>query len=232
MVHAVQSEKKVSMKIASKLVWLIIAAPAVYLAIIWKELPATIAIHFDLYGNPDRYGSKKELILLVAIIVGVNMLVYLLLTNIHRFDPKKSAVENKGRLSRIAFATALFMSALLVLIIYSTKKGGFDDISIGLIFSGVGLLFAVIGNYMPNMKPNYFAGMRLPWTLENPENWRKTHALAGRLWFGGGLLIAVVCLFTPPLMSIIFFFVVMLMITIIPGVYSYRLHKKNKNANQ
>jgi uncharacterized membrane protein len=219
-------------KFLSNTAWLVIAVPLVYLVIIWNDLPATIALHFDLHGNPDRYGNKKELFLMIAIISVVNILVYLLLTNIHRFDPKKGAVDNKGRLSRIAFATSLFMSALLVLIIYSTKKGGFTDISIGLIFSGIGLLFAVIGNYMPNMKPNYFAGMRLPWTLENPENWRKTHALAGRLWFAGGLIIAVVCLFTKPVLSIILFFTITIIITVIPCVYSYRLYKKNKLVKQ
>jgi uncharacterized membrane protein len=218
--------------ILSNMAWVIILAPAVYLAIVWAQLPSTIALHFDLNGNPDRYGSKRELIVMIAIISVVNCLVYLLLTNIHRFDPKKKAVENKERLSRIAMATSIFLSALLILIIHSTRKGGFEDISIGLILSGVGLLFAVIGNYMPNLKPNYFAGMRLPWTLENPDNWKKTHALAGRLWFAGGLFIAAVCLFLPPLLSFIIFAAITLIITVIPCVYSYRLFKKSKMVGQ
>ena len=94
--------------------------------------------------------------------------------------------------------------------------------------SGTGLLFAVIGNYLPNLKPNYFAGLRLPWTLENADNWRKTHALAGKLWFAGGLFLAAICLFLPTVIAIITFFVVMTVITIIPCVYSYRLYKAQK----
>ena len=164
---------------------------------------------------------------LTAILIGVNILVYFLLTNIYRIDPKKYAADNKDRLRRIAFAVVIFMSALLSLIIYSSTQGNIK-LDAGIIFSGTGLLFAVIGNYLPNLKPNYFAGLRLPWTLENADNWRKTHALAGKLWFAGGLFLAAICLFLPTVIAIITFFVVMTVITIIPCVYSYRLYKAQK----
>lgn len=210
--------------IISKLVWLIIIAPAIYLAIIWNQIPDTVAMHYDLQGNPDRFGSKRELIGLTTILIAVNILVYLLLTNIYRIDPKKYAADNKDRLRRIAFAVSIFMSALLVFIIYSSTQSNLK-LNAGIILSGVGLLFAVLGNYLPNLKPNYFAGLRLPWTLENPENWKKTHALAGRLWFASGLFLAAICLFLPAAVAIIVFFVVMIVITIIPCIYSYRIYK-------
>lgn len=213
--------------VISKLVWLVIIAPAVYLAIIWDRIPDTVAMHYDLKGNPDRFGSKKEMIWVTAIIMGVNLLVYLLLTNVHRFDPKKYASDNKDRLRRIAFAVSIFMSALLTFIVYNSTRGN-TKLDAGIVFSAVGLLFAVIGNYFPNLKPNYFAGLRLPWTLENAENWKRTHALAGRLWFAGGLFLAAICLFLPTVAAIIIFFVVMCVITIIPCVYSYRIYKSQK----
>ncbi|HEV7780780.1 MAG TPA: DUF1648 domain-containing protein, partial [Chitinophagaceae bacterium] len=109
--------------ILSKIVWPIIAAPVIYLAIIWNELPPVIAVHFDLHGNPDRFGSKKELIGVAAILIVMNLFVYFLLTNIHRIDPKKRAGENKERMKRIAFAVTVFLSALLCVIIYSSTQG-------------------------------------------------------------------------------------------------------------
>lgn len=231
MVPAIQNEKEIIMnKILKTIIWPVMAAPAVYLAIAWKQMPERVAVHFDLKGNADRFGSKNELLTMTIILTVVNMLVYLLLANVYRIDPKKNAADNKPRLFRIAFAVGLFMAAVVCLIIYSASSGNLKFNS-GLILAGVGLLFAFIGNYMPNMKPNYFAGLRLPWTLENPDNWRKTHQLAGRLWFTGGLFLAVICLFTPPLIAIIIFFVVMTIITVIPGVYSYRLYKKQKTLN-
>ncbi len=214
-----------------KLVWVVVIAPVIYLLIVWNKLPEQVAMHYDLYGKPDRYGSKKELIGLSAVIAGMSIFVYFLLTNIYRIDPKKYAAENKERLRRIAFAVVVFMSALLVVIIYSSLSGAVK-FTTGFIFSGTGLLFAVIGNYMPNLKPNYFAGLRLPWTLENPENWKKTHQLAGRLWFAGGILLAIVCLFLTPVAAIIVFSVVMLTITIIPAVYSFKVYRKQKRETQ
>jgi len=231
MVLTIQIEKKVIMKnIFTKLVWIIAVAPVIYLAAVWKQLPEKVAMHYDLHGNPDRYGNKKELIVLVAILLAVNVFVYFLLTNIYRIDPKKYASENKERLRRIALAVVVFISAIIFLIVYSSRQGSIN-LSMGLIFSAVGLLFAFIGNYMQNMKPNYFAGFRLPWTLENAENWKKTHALGGKLWFAGGLFLGVVCLFTPPLASIIVFFTVMMILVIIPCVFSYRLYKQQKKTN-
>jgi uncharacterized membrane protein len=213
--------------ILAKLLWPVVIAPAIYLAFVWNRLPARIALHFDLRGNPDRYGNKQELIGLTVILIAINIFVYFLLTNIYRLDPKRYAAENKERLRRIAFAVAVFLSAILFAIIYSSIAGSTKPL-MGFIFSGLGLLFAIIGNYLPNLKPNYFAGLRLPWTLEDPDNWKKTHAMAGKLWFAGGLLLAIICLFTPPVASIVVFFIVMAIITIIPCVFSYRLFKQGK----
>ena len=205
--------------------WLIMAVPAIYLAIIWEKLPEKVAMHFDWQGNPDRIAPKDELILFIAILTAVNIGVYLLLRNMHRFDPRKNADANKSRLEPIAFAVSVFISGICCLMIYSSKKGSIE-LSIGLILSATGLLFAVIGNYMTNMKPNYFAGFRLPWTLEDSDNWKKTHLLGGRLWFAGGLLIAITCLFLPFAAGLVVFITVMTVITVIPCVYSYRLFKR------
>lgn len=210
-----------------KIIWLIIAAPAVYLALVWNKLPEKVAIHYDLKGKPDEYGSKSELLLMVVILIVMNAVTYLILTNMYRIDPKKYAAENKDRLRSIAFAVSTFLAAVLFLIIYSGLEGSIE-IRMGMIFAGVGLLFAVIGNYMPNMKPNYFAGLRLPWTLENEDNWRKTHRLAGKLFFAGGLTLAIICLFTPPVASIVIFFTGTLVIVIIPCIYSYKIYKRQK----
>jgi len=217
-------------KFLNRVVWLIIIAPAIYLLWVWKKIPGTVALHFDLSGKPDRFGDKNELLTTIIGLAGMSAVVYLILINIYRIDPKKYAAENKGRLRRLAFGVVVFISTLLCMIIYSGSKGNIR-FNIGLMLAGIGLLFAFIGNYMHNIKPNYFAGFRLPWTLENEENWKKTHALAGKLWFAGGLFLAIVCLFLPSKLATIVFFSVMIVITIIPAVYSYQMFSKTKKIN-
>ncbi len=208
-----------------KIVWLFIIAPAVYLAITWDSLPETIAMHFNLKGDIDRYGSKNELAIMIMILIAVNAVVYLLLPQVYRIDPKRYAAENKGRLFRIAFAVAVFTAAVLCLVIYSSIHGNIK-FTMRFILAGVGLMLAVVGNYIYNIKPNYFAGIRLPWTLNDDENWKKTHLLGGKLLFGGGLLIAVICLFSSFTFSMISLFTILFFVIITTCIYSYRLYKK------
>ena len=211
------------------LIWPIAAAPLLYLAANWSRLPETIAMHFDLEGNPDRYGDKKELLIMTIVLSAMSAGIYFLLSNIYRIDPKKAAAENKDRLKRMGFILGVFMSAITCFIIYSSVKGGFEG-SIKYVFAAIGVLYAILGNYMHTIKPNYFVGFRLPWTLNSEENWRKTHLLGGKLWFVGGLVIAIVCLAVPNFVSAIAFFILTAIMVFIPIIYSYRLFQAEKQA--
>jgi len=217
--------------ILRKAVWPIILIPAVYLALIWNRLPEKVALHFDLKGEPDRMGTRNELLITATLLIVMNAVVYLILTNIYRIDPKKYAAENKSRLYRIAFASSLFLSVVLCMIIYSSSHGNIK-FSMSIMLAALGLFFAFIGNYLPNLKPNYFAGIRVPWTLENEDNWRKTHALAGKLWFGGGIFLAIICLFLKPTAAIVVFFSFMTLIVVIPILYSYVLYRNQKQLSK
>jgi len=229
MVTSNQNKKQITMdKLLKRIVWLFIIAPSAYLAIVWNTVPSTVPLHANLSGVIDQYGSKSELVTMTLILTVANVLVYLLLPQVYRIDPRRFAPENKSRLHRIAFAVSVFIAAVLGQIIYSSIH---EDMTLAtrFILPGAGLLIAVVGNYIYNIKPNYFAGIRLAWTLENNENWRKTHLLGGKLMFGGGLVIAITCLFTPFPVSMIILFAILCLIIVITCMYSYRLYKKMSN---
>jgi uncharacterized membrane protein len=217
-------------RLLNRIVWIIILIPSIYLAIVWKKLPEKIAMHFDIRGNADKYDSKNEFLLFIGIMLIVSAGIYLLLTNIYRIDPKRNAADNRGRLQKIAFAVIAFLTAIECFVIYIGSQGSLK-LNIHFMFALIGVFWAVIGNYMNNIKPNYFAGFRLPWTLENEDNWRYTHHLASKLWFIGGLVIAVVCIFTSTAVSITVFLLISLSIIIIPIVSSYLYYKKQKSLN-
>jgi len=215
-------------KFLNRTVWLVVVIPMIYLALVWNSLPDKIAMHFDLHGNADQFDSKNEFLWFMMIMAVVSIGMYLLLTNVWRIDPKKYAAENKGRLQKIAFAVVVFMAATECFVIYIGTQGSLK-LNFRLVFAMIGILWAVIANYMYNLKPNYFAGFRLPWTLENEENWKRTHHLASKLWFAGGLLIAAICIFASTTVSIIAIFSILSTITVIPIVYSYRFYRKQKS---
>ena len=88
----------------------------------------------------------------------------------------------------------------------------------------VGLLFLILGNYLPKIRQNRTMGIKLPWTLQSEENWNRTHRLAGFLWVAGGLLLILLTLLG--LGSTWVYAAVTAAMVLIPGFYSWELHRK------
>jgi uncharacterized membrane protein len=219
-------------KLLNLTAWVAILAPGVYLINSWNNLPEKVPMHFDFQGNPDRYGSKTELVTLVFFLTVMTIAIYLFFPLIYKIDPKKSAPENKARLKKMGFAITLLLSFMTFFIIYSSRIGSIS-LNMNLLVAVLGAFWCILGNYMFNLKPNYFAGIRLPWTLHDEENWKETHRLAGKLWFGGGILILLLAFLLPPKVALIVFVCITMIITFIPMVYSYMLYRqKQKNTPQ
>ena len=79
---------------------------------------------------------------------------------------------------------------------------------------------------MNTIKPNYFIGIRTPWTLENPEVWKKTHRIGSKLWVVGGLIMILNAVFIPVSYSQIIFYITVALIALVPIVLSYIYFKK------
>jgi uncharacterized membrane protein len=88
----------------------------------------------------------------------------------------------------------------------------------------MGFLMMVLGNYMPKCAPNYTVGIRLPWTLHDEENWRRTHRFAGFLWMIGGILLLPAALLSTMWVT----FAVVLVLTLLPVVYSFLLYLRTR----
>jgi len=202
---------------------LIISIPFLYLGFIWDSLPETVPIHWNSKGQIDNWGPKSTLILVTSLLT---ILMYGLLTIIQFIDSKKK-IQNMGtKYYNLKFFIILFMSALAIFILYSVKKQTIANPN--LILMIIGGLFVVLGNYMKTIKANYFIGIRTPWTLENETVWKKTHILAGKLWFVGGLAIIICCFIFDRELSSTLFIGITLIISLIPVLYSYFSFKKLK----
>lgn len=212
------------------LVLIISVLPLIYLAFIWNTIPDIIPVHANINFEVDRTGNKNNLWLISGMLSGISQLVYVLLINIKKLDPKMKNTFPSPFFGRIAVVIVVFFSILNFIVIIGLAAKNMELLGV-LLFPLLGLLFAFIGNYMHSIKPNYFAGMRLPWTLSSDYNWRKTHQLAGKLWFWGGLIIFCITIFTPTKFDFVLFIFVISVLTIIPGIYSYRLFKVERSKN-
>jgi uncharacterized membrane protein len=210
-------------------VLVITSIPWIYLLGIWNSLPERIPVHFGINGAPDKYGAKNEIFLWPAICTALSILVYLLLTNIYKLDPKRSAPKLSGTFLKIAMVVVVFISCITIIVLSWTVKQ--HTIGLNLFLVMMGLLLAYVGNVMHSIKPNYFAGFRVPWTLENEENWKATHLLGGKIWFAGGILIAILALFIKPIIMFFIMLCIVMVMLIIPTVYSYRMFARSKHTN-
>jgi uncharacterized membrane protein len=201
--------------------------PLFYLASVYPFLPTTVAIHFNLEGKPDGFGEKSTLIFTTLLLDAVGLGTYFLMKYIPQIDPKKSAGQSPVMLNKIGLTILVFMGILNMIIIESSFNSSFNGTKYMLPL--MGLLFAFLGNYMHNIKPNYFAGFRTPWALENSENWKATHLLAGKLWVLGGLLVAILSLVLPTVTGWIIFTSITVIISIVPFIFSYLYYKKQQS---
>jgi len=210
------------------ILWILIAIPFIYLAMVWKNLPEQVATHFDLKGNPNGWSNKTNLPYIIGA-MGIGS--YLLMLLIPYFDPKKKIVQMGEKYYSLRLMLTLFMSALSFYLLYVSNKGVINP---NLLIALIGAFYVVLGNYLQTVKPNYFIGIRTPWTLENEEIWRKTHGLGGKLWLIGGLVTILIAFFTKnnSLLAITFG-TVTAVISLVPVIFSYlefrKINKNNEN---
>ena len=159
---------------------------------------------------------------MLFMLVGITYIIFFVIPFI---DPKQKLQNIGNKLNNLRMILTLFMSGLALFILYSVEQKNSKP---GFVFAIIGLLFAFLGNYFKTIKPNYFIGIRTPWTLENEEVWKKTHLMGGKLWFIGGLLMALTFVL-PNEMQLYTFLGITAVISIVPIVYSYLEFKKIKN---
>jgi len=207
---------------------LILLLPIAYAFYVLPDLPAQIPTHFGINGNPDAWGSKETIFLAPGILCGVGLFLFILFQNLGKVDPKFSQnPDNSAVFTDLSYGITGFLSILAIMIVEASSNPAFQLDRY--LFSFIGISFAIFGKYMPRLQPNYFAGFRLPWTLENPANWKYTHELAGTFWFYGGLLQALLCFWTSGPYAFAIFMSILLVQILVPIIFSYNFYRKNKN---
>ena len=196
---------------------LICLLPMLVGALVYSRLPEQVATHFDLQGNPDGWSSRPFAVFgLPGILLAVNLLIPFAL----QADPKHKNMS--GALVNIVIWTVPVISLLCSGLTLGRALG--YDLRIEMVLPVfMGVLFILIGNYLPKTKQSYTMGIKLPWTLASEENWNRTHRLAGFLWVLGGVYFIVMSFIG---WSLIAFLIPLAVMVFVPMVYSYLLYRK------
>ncbi|MGB5358629.1 MAG: SdpI family protein [Eudoraea sp.] len=203
----------------------IVLIPFIYLAYIWNQLPEKVPMHWNIKGEIDRYGDKIELIIIPILLP---LLIYIIFLVIPKMDPKNKLQNMGNKYQNIKTLLTLFMSILALFIIYSIKNKSLTNPNY--ILLSMGVLYTILGNYFKTIKPNYFIGIRTPWTLENDTVWQETHLLAGKIWFIGGLMVVFSSLILNGQSNLTVFIIITMVMVLIPIIYSYLKFKKIKKT--
>ncbi|MBB6480859.1 SdpI family protein [Spirochaeta isovalerica] len=191
-------------------------------AVIYGSLPERIALHFNINGEVDRWGGRAS----IWITASIPLAVYLLLLFVPRIDPRRDSYSKHTRgYAILANTITLFLIGLnWFTILYSLGY----DLSVQMyVLSGIGILFMIIGNHLPNARQNYTFGIRTPWTLADETSWVKTHRLGGIGFVATGV-IAIVAAWLPGLFAFIIFLTALVILLALIFIYSYLVFKRQR----
>jgi uncharacterized membrane protein len=205
----------------------LLAVPFLVLIPLWDKFPQRVAIHWGLNGQPNGWADKEWGLLLLPV---TNVGLALLFPFLRQFDSRMRGYgpETQASLERVLkilrLATGVFMTAM-ALLIDAVALGWKLDVLRGVTL-GTLILFAVLGNYMPKLRPNRFVGIRTPWTLKSPEVWIRTHRLFGAIMLIGSLALMAPCVFLPSTWSILLLLGFVLLVSLGSMVYSYGIQRR------
>jgi len=218
-------DKKIKFTLKSEwFSWLMIILVIALAIWSYPNLPEIVPSHWNAAGQVDDYSSRLTHVLLFpGVIVGM----YLLFIALPYIEPRRGHfVKSWGFYSIIKNFMMAFMSAIFGI---ATYAGLYDQsLSMELVIPVlVGILFILIGNYLSQVKSNFFMGIRTPWTLSSDEVWRKTHSVGGYSFVIGGLLF-LVSPFIPTPWNAYIPLAAIIIAALVPVIYSYIIYNQEK----
>jgi len=199
---------------------LVTLSPLLAGLLLWDKLPAKIATHFGMDGAPNGWSGRGFAVFgLPLFLFGV----HLLCAFVTSLDPKGKNISDKVYLAILWIIPISSLYCGYSIYSHALEKSGAFPIGRS-VYLLIGIMFLVLGNYLPKSGSNYTIGIRIPWTLSDEDNWRKTHRLAGWLYIASGII----CIINVFLQWHWLLWIVLLASVFIPCVYSFCLYQSKQ----
>ena len=144
----------------------------------YPHMPDIVPTHWGFNGQADGWGPKYTILILCAL----PLIILIMMAVIPKIDPRAQNFEKFGTIYRgFTIGITVFLCAitwLTELTVYNLLPNSGNLVSI-LVFGGCGVLFILLGNYMPRIKQNYTFGCKTPWALNDEHNWNRTQRMGG-----------------------------------------------------
>lgn len=188
--------------------------------LLWDKLPNEIATHFDGSGTPNDWSSKYVAVFGIPLLL---LIIHFIAIAATLADPNKKNISSK--VFKLILWIIPLVSLFSITSIYRYELDNSINAAAG-VTTMLGVVFIIIGNYLPKCHHNYTVGIKIPWTLHDEENWNQTHRLAGKLWTTGGLLITIFSFIVPD--SSLVFPIIACIMVLVPVLYSFLYYVKHK----
>lgn len=154
---------------------LITLLPMVVGFLLRDRLPEIIPIHWGTSGSGDAVAGPWYVVFLLPVIL---LALQWLCVWITLRDPRTETQNPK--VLRMIFWIIPVISIFCCGTIYAGALGNglFLFRLVPILF---GVLFIIIGNYMPKIKSNSYLGIKCRWTFHSEENWHTTHRFCGKV---------------------------------------------------
>jgi uncharacterized membrane protein len=206
---------------------LIVIAAFAATASVYPSLPARVPTHWNMAGQPNGWSSRFwGAWMLPLILIAMWGIMWIL----PAIDPRGSNYAKfRPAFEAIIIALMLFMLGLHIVILRAGL--GYPARMERVVPLGVGILLIVIGNLLPRARPNWFVGIRTPWTLSSDRVWEKTHRLGGRLFVAAGVISVLAAILSAHWAHVVMI-VAMLIMTFTVVIYSYVEWKREQPTSR
>jgi uncharacterized membrane protein len=187
----------------------------------YGRMPEIVPLHWNWKGQIDRYGSKGSLLLMG----GLPLLLVFILSFLPKIDPRRESYERHSKAYSIFLLYITLFLCLISLTVFGVSLGYPLNVP-QIVRILVGLLLIGFGNYLGQVRPNYFFGIRTPWALASERNWRKTQRFGAWVMVLSGFAFIIVPLVLGTVGFVISLFLLFAGMAVV-FVYSYLLLRKH-----
>lgn len=221
---------------SSKILWIVSFIPLLLSCVAIRFLPDEIPMHYDMAGNIDRWGSKYETFIFPVIIILMSLMwtgmsaIYKKIATKTKEEKERVEYENNAKfLKLVGISMALAFGIMHVIFTYSSYVEAVNNSSKSAIdFSSVicvvwGIVFIILGNFMPKVKRNGIMGLRTSKTMRDDDIWRKSNRFAGVTLMVAGVAIVIEALLIAGIASVFVMLGIILLMTVVDLIYVAKL---------
>lgn len=221
-----------------KAMWIVTIVPLIVTMVVLQFMPDSVPMHYDLAGEIDRWGSKYENIIFPVIIIAMTLFWQAFIST---FEKKaKNAISDKEHaesksnvkiLRVVAISMASMFGIMQCCILYGAYQEAISNATRSTIDIGKvscilqGILFLVIGNFLPKTRKNNVAGVRVGWSMYNDVTWMKCNRFASAALIIVGLLTIVTAIFADWILAISLMLGYLLIFTIVTLIYAHKIYR-------